>query len=819
MVMGYKRLLLLVFVVMFLQAWLYAQDVTFQSALSSFEKGAYPESAEAFSKLLQKSNRDAKLNYYYGAALVESNQNLSEAIKRLKFAQLNKGGADVAFFQGRAAQLNYEFEQAIDFYTRYLKLGKNKGLVARANSYLKQCQASVPLSAKIFDIKVLSRQLASRDNFVSYYHPGKDVGAILPNSTFFESGVDPNGLLFKTERGDAVYYARANDSGQHDLFQLEKLIDGWGEPLSLDELNSNGNDQMPFLMLDGVTLYFASDRDGGMGGLDIYKSTYDMETRLYSEPVNLGVPFNSPFDDFLFVADEFKNVAWFASNRHAPTDSVEVFQILWDGSVIRNLAMNTDEIRKAARLEPDSSLTFHPANDNRPFVADKRIAKPAELFRFVINDTLTYTDWSHFRNDQAKAEFEKGFALSRKKDSLNDKMLHFRRLFSSTNDEAERNQAVNEILKMEREVYSIDELVERHYIKARLLEINYLKEHRGELPPASASAEAEVTNGIVDLDKLLIPSKFTYYTDDEFERQLTEWSLMYARLFDSFDGQELHRADSLYVWGNILTLEASRLNEQILKSGATVGPGGLFQGGTATESTEELKQNSKLYKATALNLYHQTLDTKFRLFTDKINQIRMEDSTLNLDAMMEKQVQALSYYKKATDLAPKLDGSDFELYEKAGTYKRQAVALQTDALFLYLHHLDGTTLFEQSLPEKAVDMRPAKEERVMDQPVQPAHPKQSVEQASSQAEKPEYRIQLGVFKNQPNPVALSQLPAIRKAVLESGQATRYYCGQFKTYEEAAKFVPIARELGFTGAFVVAFLKEEQISVAKAKELE
>ena len=817
--MGLNRFFLLALVLLCLPVVTFGQEVTFQSALALFEKGNYHEAADGFSKLLQKNNRDAKLNYYYGASLVEAHRNLSEAIKRLKFAQMNRGGGDVGFYQGRAAQLNYEFDQAVDFYTKYINVGKNKALLVRAKAFLDQSRASVALSSKIFEVKVMARQKAGRADFVSLYHPGKDVGAILPNSMFFETGVDPQGLLYKTERGDAVYYARPNDAGKNDLFRLEKLIDGWGEPLPLSELNSDGNDQMPFLMVDGMTIYFCSDREGGMGGLDIYKSTYDSETRLFSEPINLGVPFNSPFDDFLFAADEFKKVAWFASNRDVAADSVEVFQILWDGSVIRNLAMDTEVIRRASRLEPDSSLAFHPANDNRPFVADKRIAKPAQLFRFVVNDSLTYTDWSHFKNDLAKDEYKKGYELNRKKDSLNDKMSQYRSQFSTTNDEAERNQAVNKILTLEREVYGIDELIERHYIKARLLELNYLKEHKGETQQGEANNSNGAVDGKSDLEKLLIPSKFTYYTDDEFERQLNEWNLMYSRLFDSLDGQELHRADSLYVWGNILTLESSRLNEQVLKSGTPTLSGGIFKGGDASEGADELKRNSKLYKATALDLYHQTLDTKFRLFTDKINEIRVGEASLNLDGVLEKQVQALSYFKKANELAPKLDGSDFELYERAGTLKRQAVALQTEALFLYLNHLDGTTLLGKAVAEKGTDLPPSNQKKEEALPVQPTQPIPSVEKTAIQADKPEYRIQLGVFKNQPNPVALSQLPAVRKTVLESGPATRYYCGQFKSYDEAAKFVPVARELGFTGAFVVAFLKEEQISVVKAKELE
>lgn len=818
--MNLKRYILLLCVMLF-SVRLVAQEVTFQSALSLFEKGDYNGAAAAFSRLLQKNNRDAKLNYYYGAALVESNQEVSEAVKRLKFAQLNRGGADVAFYQGRAAQLNYEFEQAIDHFTRYLKSGKDRTLLARANSYLEQSRVSVGLSSKFFDVRVMSRHMASRASLLDHYFPGKDVGSVLPNSAFFETGVDPQGLLYKTERGDAVYYARPNESGKNDLYRMQKLIGGWGDPQALEGLNSSGDDQMPFLMVDGMTIYFSSNREGGMGGLDIYRATYDPDSRSFSEPVNLGVPFNSPFDDFLFVADEFKNVAWFASNRHAPVDSVEVFQILWDGSVIRNLAMDAGAIRRAASLEPDSGLDHHPTNDKRPFTADKRIAKPAELFRFIINDTLTYTDWSHFRCDSAMSAYKRGYDLERHKDSLNVKMTQFRRLFSSTNDEGERNRAVNQILKLEHEVYGIDDQVERHFIKSRLLEINFLKENRGaQVTPVAVAGGADQEDAS-PLAKILVPSKFAYYSDEEFERQLNEWNLMYARLFDGVDGQELHRADSLYVWGNILTLESSRLNEQILKAGASLRPGGLFQNNVGDDNAETLRKNSRLYKATALELYHQALDTKYRLFTDKIDEMRLNEAGLDLDDVMDKQLQAKAYYSKANELSPVLDGSDFELYERAGTLKRQAVFLQTEALFLYLNHLDGSARLKPVDKRKDASQSVVVPNKVQDAPVAPASAVESAPKPVSNASdnKPEYRIQLGLFKNQPNPVALSQLPAIRKTVLENGQGTRYFSGQFATYDEAAKYVTVARELGFNGAFVVAFLKGEQISVAKAKELE
>ncbi len=815
---------------------IFAQEPTFQSALELFEKKNFRESASQFAKLIVKNERDPKLNYYFGAALAESNQNIAESVKRLKFAQINKYGNDLAFYQGRAAQMNYEFDQAVEFYSRYQKLGKNKELLGRIELYLKQSNASRSLSSKFFDVKVVGSNITQRNNFLQFYGLSKDAGMLIPNADFFDSGVDGDDILYRTERGDAIYFSNEKAAGNKDLFRLEKLIDGWGDEIPLKELNSAGNDITPFVMTDGNTIYFASDREGGMGGLDIYKSTYDPEIRQFSEPVNLGVPFNSPFDDMLFVADEFKNKAWFASNRNTQSDSIEVFEIVWDNSVVRNIAPSTAAIREAALLKPDPMIARNAGDTRRPFTSDKRIAKPAEIFRFVVNDTLTYTDWNSFRSEEAKADFEKSYHLQLHKDSLSAIMAGHRRIFATTNSEKERNDAVNEIIKMEREVYGIDEQIERQQIRARLKEIASLKEGKPLLRPSETKGgniDAKPSEDDKKLNDILIPSNFTYYTDEEFERQINEWNLMYQRLFDSYDVAELQAADSMYVWGNILTLESSRLNEQLLKNSTLNGAAALFAGSSGDENIETIKKNAREYKKLALRLYHKALDTKFRVFSNKINEIKLNDEGLELPEFDNKYNEAVLYYKKALEQEQQAAGNT-EMYEKAGTIKRQSIYLLNDALFLYLGYIDGsaTVPVKDNRSFKVDSDNKNSEKRafeIVSQPVKEA-PKPAKEQEiatsvnskpaqSVASPRPEYRVQLGVFRNQPKQDVLSQLPKIQSVPLAPGQGSKYYCGQFATYAEAVKVVPVARSAGFDGAFVVAFLNGEQIAVAKAKELE
>jgi WD40-like Beta Propeller Repeat len=69
----------------------------------------------------------------------------------------------------------------------------------------------------------------------------------------------------------------------------------FGEPINLGaQINSPGTDASPLVTPDGLQLYYGSDREGGLGGLDLWMSTRATTDDEWAEPVNLGEPFNTP---------------------------------------------------------------------------------------------------------------------------------------------------------------------------------------------------------------------------------------------------------------------------------------------------------------------------------------------------------------------------------------------------------------------------------------------------------------------------------------------------------------------------------------------
>jgi hypothetical protein len=104
---------------------------------------------------------------------------------------------------------------------------------------------------------------------------------------------DGNQLIFASDRPGGF--------GGLDLYLSDKVNGDWGPAVNLGpEINTQFNEDRPFLVNNGKTLFFSSQGHDNMGGYDIFKS--DRQTNnLWSKPKNLGYPINTPDDNFFFM--------------------------------------------------------------------------------------------------------------------------------------------------------------------------------------------------------------------------------------------------------------------------------------------------------------------------------------------------------------------------------------------------------------------------------------------------------------------------------------------------------------------------------------
>jgi outer membrane protein OmpA-like peptidoglycan-associated protein len=117
--------------------------------------------------------------------------------------------------------------------------------------------------------------------------------------------------------GKTLYVAsdKPGSFGGTDIYQIDINEDGtYGEMKNLGpEVNSQYKESFPFIGSNSV-LYFSSDRSGGMGGLDVYASRKVLS--YFTEPVSLESPINSEKDDFSLIIRPEENTGYFSSNRN-----------------------------------------------------------------------------------------------------------------------------------------------------------------------------------------------------------------------------------------------------------------------------------------------------------------------------------------------------------------------------------------------------------------------------------------------------------------------------------------------------------------------
>ncbi len=130
-----------------------------------------------------------------------------------------------------------------------------------------------------------------------------------------------------TGDGKTVYFASDRSGGYGGTDIWMSTSDDWGnwsKPVNLGKsINTDGNEAAPNITPDGGTLYFSSDGFAGYGKMDIFVST--KINQVWDQPVNLGERINSPEDELYFYAPEDGNMFFFASRRDGGKGGLDVY--------------------------------------------------------------------------------------------------------------------------------------------------------------------------------------------------------------------------------------------------------------------------------------------------------------------------------------------------------------------------------------------------------------------------------------------------------------------------------------------------------------
>lgn len=284
--------------------------------------GKYEEALPRLEALRKSSPRDGNVNYYLGSTLYALGR-YDEAEAPLKVAE-GRGVTDASRLRAVIALDAYRLDDASEALDTWeAKLKKNK---KQAPDELGEMQSRLIMMRNMLErvekIEIIDSLVVDADDFFTHYRLSRSAGHLVPAA---EAGTDAATVVYRPENNGELIWAEADTTGTLRLMSAQILDDGTTDsPRHLDdELAGGGNADYPFLMADGMTLYFAADGDNSLGGYDIFLTRRNDDG--FFQPQNIGMPYNSPYDDYMLAIDESTGIGWWATDRNRIPGKVTIY--------------------------------------------------------------------------------------------------------------------------------------------------------------------------------------------------------------------------------------------------------------------------------------------------------------------------------------------------------------------------------------------------------------------------------------------------------------------------------------------------------------
>ena len=421
----------------------------FEQADILLETDRFSEALPLYLEIAKNDSLNPDLNYLIGLCYIHSNNNKSKAIHYLEHAiscvdkctlKDDKLHLMAFLYLGDAYHSAYLFDKAIDTYEHFKILiseHKDPFLFSEVNRKIEMCNVAKQIVAIPVDVKIENMGGAINSQYAEYSpvltadestmifttrRPGstgrkQDTTGITYEDIFIShkkdsvwSKAESIGKLVNTEGNEAsvgisvdgqiIFIYKDDTDGAGNLYVTHLKGDNWSVPVKLnDNINTKSWEPSAFISADGNRLYFASDREGGFGGRDLYSSE-KLPDGEWSKAINLGPTINTEFEeDAPFIHPDGRTL-YFSSNGHATMGGFDIFSTSlsknkeWSEPVNIGYPINSPEDDIYYVVSPNNQRAYYSSfkeggfgeKDNYMITFKKFVEPPLAVLRGHVTD-------------------------------------------------------------------------------------------------------------------------------------------------------------------------------------------------------------------------------------------------------------------------------------------------------------------------------------------------------------------------------------------------------------------------------------------------
>lgn len=289
------------------------------------------------------------------------------------------------FNEGETLRKTYRFTLAQEAYTRALSASEDSLLSAQASQRIILCENGLSLLNYVADPIVKGKWSVPKKDFQLYFSQCPSGQWITPPKDLLLAVNDNEPTTYPVfyRQDTPLMVFAAKDSLRKEGWDIytvrRKEGDGnhWEAPVRLGtQINSPGNELYPTLSRDASVLFFCSDQQYGLGGYNLYMSEWDADAQDWGPAQNLGIPYSSPYDDYLYMVSDDLAYACFVSDREELKDSLTMYCVEYEVAPLKIAPSSVEEIQRIAQLD-----IINPGFKDSPVIApsDSTLQNDEEL--------------------------------------------------------------------------------------------------------------------------------------------------------------------------------------------------------------------------------------------------------------------------------------------------------------------------------------------------------------------------------------------------------------------------------------------------------